>query len=199
MVIQAPRGLCLVSEALPVQFGQFTLLHPGLPQSGCWQQALLLAPCGCQALFLRTLLRVFPHLKNLGFNSRSASYWEMLCKLLTLKPQFQRFEITVKMNRGLCTCHAAVNACCLLFVVLTAFSASTEHNPVGSLSAHHHEIQQHNRILLTSCPPSSCYYSCLCDTVGGLKLRSIRKTTAWMNPFPGKDSSAEKTVPSSKT
>lgn len=137
--------------------------------------------------------------ENLGFNSRSASYCETLCKLLTLKPQFQRFEITVKMNRGLCTCHAAVNACCLLFVVLTAFSASTEHNPVGSLSAHHHEIQQHNRILLTSCPPSSCYYSYLCDTVGGLKLRSIRKTTAWMNPFPGKESSAEKTIPSSKT
>lgn len=137
--------------------------------------------------------------ENLGFNSRSASYCETLCKLLTLKPRFQRFEITVKMNRGLCTCHAAVNVCCLLFVALTAFSASTEHNPVGSLSAHHHEIQQHNRILLTSCPPSSCYYSYLCDTVGGLKLRSIRKTTAWMNPFPGKESSAEKTIPSSKT
>ena len=144
--------------------------------------------------------------ENLGFNARSASYCETLSKLLNLKPQFlwkyewcQPFEITVKMNRGLCTCHAAVHAYCLLFVVLMAFSASTEHNPVGSLSAHHHEIQQYNRIVLTSCPPSSCYYSYLWDTLGGLKLRSIRKTTAWMNPFPGRESSAEKTIPSSKT
>lgn len=144
--------------------------------------------------------------ENLGFNSRSASYCDMLSKLLNLKPQFlwkykwcQPFEITVKLNRGFCTCHAAVHACCLLFVVFMAFSASTEHNPVGSLSAHHHEIQQYNRIVLTSCPPSSCYYSYLCDTVGGLKLRSIRKTIAWMNPFPGRESSAEKTIPSSKT
>lgn len=36
-------------------------------------------------------------------------------------------------------------------------------------------------------------------SISDLESKHIRKTTAWMNPFPGKDSSAEKTVPSSKT
>lgn len=129
--------------------------------------------------------------KSLGFNSRSASWlWDAL--------QVTNPQASVSTVRDYCEdeqrpLHVSCSRQCMLFalVALTAFSTSTEHNPVGSLSAHHHEIQQHNRILLTSCPPSSCYYSYLCDTVGGLKLRSIRKTTAWMNPFPGKEQCRE--------
>lgn len=103
--------------------------------------------------------------ENLAFYFRSASYWDID---QVTKPQEASLSLKIRMMSTIRDyfedeqgpVYMIYNQCMLFAVGPHALiSCFSRHTPVGGFSAHHHELQQHKHILLTSCSSSSCYHS----------------------------------------